>query len=90
MVGLPIGFFGMSQANQFLRQVCGGVKESELTFNDILLTALVATKGTGIPGPGFYELAKELGFAKKDISEKSIFAHNQRQRVFEFYQKKLV
>ena len=86
LVGLPIDFINTPQLTPFLRNVCQEIKGSHLTTRDILLSAIVATEGSGILGPGFFELAKEIGFTQSELKDKTIFSYEQRKKVFEFYQ----
>jgi len=44
----------------------GEISTEESDFGRGMLSALVVTQEEGMPGPGFFELAKKLGFDTRD------------------------
>jgi hypothetical protein len=65
-----------------LNEALGHVVRHEVEHGRPLLTALVVTKDTGSPGPGFAGLARELGLT---VTHDDEFAQQELERVVHFW-----
>ena len=86
IIGLPLrGSYMGSEVGYLL----GEISEDEVTHERPMLSA-VAVGVSGEPGDGFYGLAKDLKlFSGESLHEKRKFWQQEKNRVYEAWQKKL-
>ena len=86
MLGLPLS--GSHMANQ-IGKVLGAISEDEHALGRPMLSAM-AVRVTGIPGDGFYTMARDLGrLTSDDKTEQRRFWEEQSQAVYETWARPL-
>jgi hypothetical protein len=78
LMGLPLS--GSNMGFQ-VGKILGEISEDERRLNRPMLSAL-AVGVSGVPGPGFAVLARELGLLSQDEEERT-FWEQERKRVYE-------
>ncbi len=66
-----------------LFHLLGRISKEEVAHGRGMLTAVVVRQEDGLPGQGFFQLAKELGF---DASDQEAFWASELARVFKVWQ----
>lgn len=65
-----------------LHQILGEISEEEDAAGKGMLSAVVVAKESGVPGSGFFELARKLG---RDLSDELSFWRQERDRLRDAY-----
>ena len=86
MMGLPIkGDYMRSE----MGRICGEISGDEMDHGRPMLSAVVVSVMTGMPGDGFFNLARTLGKLKKDDKNEIDFWEQEREAVYQAWKRPL-
>jgi len=83
IMGLPLRGSHMSKETG---RICGEISKEEGENGRPMLSAVVVSKSDGMPGEGFFVLAKKLGRLKDDTKQLLEFWENEKASVYAVWQ----